>query len=403
MANVLGELFGNIAAAIREKTGDTATMKPAEFPDNIRAIETGGGSSDDVRYVTFMSYDGTEEHGRLPVAVGYDCPNPKFTVTRESTAQYDFVHDAWATEPNGTTDANALKAVTEDRTVYATFTAVLRYYTITYLDTDGSVLKTDTLLYGSMPEYTPEKSGYFFNGWTPKLATVTGDASYTATWTETVTFATSSWADIARVSEAGEAEQYFKLGDTRNISIGSGKTLTFEIIGFNHDNLSNGTGKAGLTIATKTVLGATENRANKTTYMNTIISSGFPSELRERIKIVKKKFNTQGAETTAESAVRSFFLSASEINITSCYDSLTGVINLGEPYAYYLQNTNNVKHKRHGGGTAYYPYWLRDWNTKVVNTGSSADKLGIYYPGATTYVQSCIVSANHELVFGFCI
>lgn len=43
MANVLGELFGNIAAAIREKTGDTATMKPAEFPDKISAIETGGG------------------------------------------------------------------------------------------------------------------------------------------------------------------------------------------------------------------------------------------------------------------------------------------------------------------------------------------------------------------------
>ena len=44
MANVLGELFGDIASAIREKTGDTATMKPAEFPDKIAAIEVGGGS-----------------------------------------------------------------------------------------------------------------------------------------------------------------------------------------------------------------------------------------------------------------------------------------------------------------------------------------------------------------------
>lgn len=44
MANVLGELFGNIAAAIREKTGDTATMKPAQFPEKISAIEVGGGS-----------------------------------------------------------------------------------------------------------------------------------------------------------------------------------------------------------------------------------------------------------------------------------------------------------------------------------------------------------------------
>jgi hypothetical protein len=44
MANVLGELFGDIASAIREKTGDTATMKPAEFPEKIAGIEVGGGS-----------------------------------------------------------------------------------------------------------------------------------------------------------------------------------------------------------------------------------------------------------------------------------------------------------------------------------------------------------------------
>ena len=42
MANVLGTLFGNIASAIREKTGDTGTMKPAEFPDKIKEIEVGG-------------------------------------------------------------------------------------------------------------------------------------------------------------------------------------------------------------------------------------------------------------------------------------------------------------------------------------------------------------------------
>lgn len=45
MANVLAELFGDIAAAIREKTGDEGTMKPIEFPDEIRAIVTGGGDS----------------------------------------------------------------------------------------------------------------------------------------------------------------------------------------------------------------------------------------------------------------------------------------------------------------------------------------------------------------------
>lgn len=50
MANVLAELFQNTAAAIREKTGETGTMKPAEFPEKIRSIQTGGtGGEADVR------------------------------------------------------------------------------------------------------------------------------------------------------------------------------------------------------------------------------------------------------------------------------------------------------------------------------------------------------------------
>jgi hypothetical protein len=42
MANVLGELFQDIADAIREKTGGSGTMKPMDFPLAIAGIETGG-------------------------------------------------------------------------------------------------------------------------------------------------------------------------------------------------------------------------------------------------------------------------------------------------------------------------------------------------------------------------
>lgn len=45
MANVLAELFGDIADAIRTKTGGTDKMSPAAFPEKISAIEAGGGSS----------------------------------------------------------------------------------------------------------------------------------------------------------------------------------------------------------------------------------------------------------------------------------------------------------------------------------------------------------------------
>ena len=52
----------------------------------------GGGSSADVRYVTFMSHDGAVEYGKKAVAVGDDCADPiargVFSApTRESTAQ----------------------------------------------------------------------------------------------------------------------------------------------------------------------------------------------------------------------------------------------------------------------------------------------------------------------------
>ena len=44
MANALGTLFSDIAEAIREKNGEEGTMKPAQFPEKISALETGGGS-----------------------------------------------------------------------------------------------------------------------------------------------------------------------------------------------------------------------------------------------------------------------------------------------------------------------------------------------------------------------
>lgn len=48
MANVLGDLFSDIAVAIRKKTGepDTALMKPAEFVSKIESIKADGGGVD---------------------------------------------------------------------------------------------------------------------------------------------------------------------------------------------------------------------------------------------------------------------------------------------------------------------------------------------------------------------
>lgn len=56
MGNVLGTLFGDIAKEIRAKTGETGTMKPAEFPEKISEISVG---SDPVVQALEVTKNGT--------------------------------------------------------------------------------------------------------------------------------------------------------------------------------------------------------------------------------------------------------------------------------------------------------------------------------------------------------
>lgn len=152
----------------------------------IIGTHAGGGSSADVRYVTFMNGDTVLY--KKPVAVGDDCVDVLTkglisTPTKESDVQYNYTYYGWGASDGGAADANILKNITEDKTVYAIYTSTVRSYTITYLDDDGSVLKTETLVYGDEPPaYAPIKEGYEHIGWNPTLATVTGDANYVAVW-----------------------------------------------------------------------------------------------------------------------------------------------------------------------------------------------------------------------------
>lgn len=176
-----------IADAIRAKTGKNDSLTLEQMPTEIMGITGGGGgSSADVRYVTFMN--GNTVLYKKPVAVGDDCVDvytkglieePK----KESTVQYNYTYYGWGASDGGAANANILKNITEDKTVYAIFTATVRYYTITYLDSDGvTVLKTEQVAYGTVPSYTPTKEGYDFDKWTPTPTMVTGEASYTASW-----------------------------------------------------------------------------------------------------------------------------------------------------------------------------------------------------------------------------
>ena len=182
-----------IANAIRAKTGKNDTMTLEQMPTEIASITGGGGEGTkpfDCHSVTFM-YGNTVLWVRS-VADGDTCADPVdrnliSAPTKESDAQYNYTFYGWGASDGGAADANILKNITEDKTVYAIFSKTLRTYTITYYDDDGvTVLKTETLAYGSMPSYKPTKTGVAFAKWSPTPVAVTGDASYTATWTEVI-------------------------------------------------------------------------------------------------------------------------------------------------------------------------------------------------------------------------
>lgn len=404
--------------------GETTGKNITNLTDGINELISGygKGASDDLRYVTFMSHDGTIEYGKKAVAVGDDCADPIARgifgkPTRESDAQYNYTHNGWATEPNGSAVSAWNKAITEDRTVYASFASDLRYYTITYYDSDGTtVLKTESLAYGSMPSYKPEKEGYGFGGWSPELATVTKDASYTVVWAEKITFANGSWDDIIAISESGKARENFAIGDKKTITIGD-TSVELMIIGFDHDDKFDGTGKAGMTILTmsplpNTTINNTVIGTVRSFCQNTLVAQ-LPETLRNAVKPVTKKTNYFGSIRELE--WYGFPLSMTDAKIRKYQSRQYGDADWddlfedgGTPYEYFETNYNSTLM-----GPAYK--WLsginNTWMRNQVKINSTMYNVAGKYPPVTTtssmYAHTTHVTydttTEKSVLFGFCI
>ena len=141
--------------------------------------------------VTFYDEDGTTvlwsgkfEYGATAV---YGGTTPATT----GDAQYSHVFKGWDRE---------LGVVTGEASYTAQYEDVLNMYRITFYDEDGeTVLDSREWEYGSTPAYmgtTPvkaedENNTYSFSGWNKEIAAVTGEASYTASYTATAKTPTS--------------------------------------------------------------------------------------------------------------------------------------------------------------------------------------------------------------------
>lgn len=96
--------------------------------------------------------------------------------TRESNIDYTYDFTGWSPTPG---------KVTSDVTYTATFTEKPRKYTIIFCQEGGVEIERQFLTHNEVPvcENTPTKAGHTLV-WSPAIAAVTGDATYTATWEE---------------------------------------------------------------------------------------------------------------------------------------------------------------------------------------------------------------------------
>lgn len=222
------------------------------------------------------------------------------------------------------------------------------------------------------------------------------------------TFGTAAWGDIAQISKNGEAKKYFNVGDEKTIELSTGEVITVVILGFDHDDLSDGSGKAGMTIGMKNLL-ATKYRMNatgtnaggwdesemRTSTMVTLLSQ-LPSDLQGVIKQVNKKATAGSKSTSITTSVDKLWLFARvEVGDTIWSEE----VDEGEQYEYWKTvkdgkvTADTIKYLSNGSGEA------DTWWTRTPTIGNPYS-FGAFAPYDS---DSFLADGDTGVSFGFCV
>ena len=150
--------------------------------------------------IHFLNYNGVElqasqvEYGALPEYIGE-------TPTRPSTVQYNYVFDGWTPE---------IVSVTKDANYTATYASFLRQYTVTFLDWDGTILSEQVVDFGTAATApaNPVREGYTFVGWDKDFSNVQSDLIVTAQYTKNTVYYTITFVnDNGTVLQTSQVEE----------------------------------------------------------------------------------------------------------------------------------------------------------------------------------------------------
>ena len=272
-----------------QNEGDDPTVFNSASPTAI-ALESGNaGDTIKVGFGGFAQCSGVEEND----VIGTSGSNTVYARSpKDSWIWINPDHNYFTGEVFGAT-------ITVNTVAGATVTCAIDSIQQSQTATDGTATFTVT----SIGEYTITSAFGSENKSTSTTITFDGEAK-----TISLYFALSDYspAEIAAISEAGNAVEYFSLGDTIDIQLSGIGTMTLEIADFDHDYLAGNTSasKAGISFITKNLLygnyqmntGATNVGGFPDSKLYDTLSStiwnAIPAEWRNVIKTVYKWYGT---------------------------------------------------------------------------------------------------------------
>lgn len=205
--------------------------------------------------------------------------------------------------------------------------------------------------------------------------------------------ANNSWEMIIDTANKGKGQDYWNIGDKINIQVGD-ELLEFAIMDFNHDDKSDGSGKANITFGMTGLM--TDRHAMNSTatnvgsfvgsemyaYLKDTVLPSIPQEVQNAIKPVNKRTSAGNKSTEIQTDSISIWLfSAIEVGLSARYVSS----NEGTAYPYHTSTT------RQKG----YNWWLRSPSTR-----STTNFCSIYRSGT---LGNDDAYSSYGVSFGFCV
>lgn len=178
----------------------------------------------------------------------------------------------------------------------------------------------------------------------------------------------------------------WNLGDTKTDTLSTGEVVEYQLIDYNHDDKSDGSGKAGITLQTKNCLNTTyvikqyslnietgwRDDPIRTTHMKSIKATLSP-ELQSVIKMVDKKASLGKGMSAAVTSDDLFLLS--EFEIFGKVDYAQDGTNEGTQYAYWALHNANADRIKYSNGTAI-AWWERSSSKYMANYNAQVSKAG---------------------------